>query len=81
MRKQLISILALGLVSGCSTIAGVGADIELLGSGISNLADSAKAQMSEPTARDDCDPYADELAGGDKPACRKMAQGPRGRRY
>lgn len=81
MQKQFVSILALGLLAGCSTVAGVGADLQTLGRGVSNLADSTKEQMTSPAASDDCDPYADELAGGDRPACRQIAHGPRGPRH
>jgi len=83
MKKVILSAAILCVLSACSTVEGMGQDIQLLGKGVSHVANEVRDEMfaSSPTptakAGEPCDPYADELAGGDDlPPCQKIATGP-----
>ncbi|MDJ0920160.1 MAG: hypothetical protein QNI84_03470 [Henriciella sp.] len=84
MRSFLVSAIICGMLPACSTVDGVGRDIQAVGGGVSHLANEARDEMFGPRssnryraeAGDACDPYGDELAGGGLPPCRAPAPPP-----
>ncbi len=83
MKKIVLSFAVLSTLGACSTVEGVGQDIQVLGKGVSHVANEVRDEMfassPKPTAKagEPCDPYADTLAGGsDLPPCQKIATGP-----
>lgn len=84
MRSVFVSALLLSVLPACSTIDGVGRDIQAFGGGVSHLATEARDEMFGPRSQaqyradagEACDPYADELSGGGLPPCRAPAPPP-----
>jgi len=80
MIKVLAALMALTLLPACNTVHGVGQDVSALGRGISHVSSEvnqevfqrnrrsypARVAYRQPTATvgQACDPYADELSGG-----------------
>lgn len=59
MKALLAALLAVPLLAGCNTIAGIGKDLSAAGDAISNTAESVEGDMSKSKKTDDS-----ELEGG-----------------